>query len=539
MRPNQVGNHHGGHAAIALLEAYGVDTVFGIPGVHTLELYRGLADRKMRHIGVRHEQGAGFMADGYARASGRPGVCCLITGPGLMNAATPIGQAYSDSVPVLVLASVNDSADLGKGRGRLHEVTDQHAAIQPLTGLTRTIKSPAELPEAMADAFQHPAFRLFETGRPRPAVFNLTLDMLRAPATVGDAQRRRAERPQPKDADLDAAAQLIDAAERPMVIFGGGCVDCAEQARAFVAKSGAIAVTTTAGKGVIADSDPATLSSSMGNSATQKALADADLVIAVGTELAETDSWTDLLTFRGKLIRIDLDAPTLARDYAPTVALLADAGSALAALTARVRAGRKPDSARIAAIRTANAAAVTPLEKKHIAVLDAVRTALPRDGQVFTDMTQIAYTANFYFPCEVPRRWFHPLGFGTLGYAMPAAIGGQIACPGRPTIAIAGDGGFLFTVQELGTAVELGLPLPILVWNNDAFGQIAYGMNTRDIPELGVRQRNPDYLALARAFGAEAIRPDSLPALTEAISGAFRAKGPTLIEVREYAPFLS
>ncbi|NJM92558.1 MAG: hypothetical protein HC861_08000, partial [Rhodospirillaceae bacterium] len=163
-----------GHAAIALLEAYGVDTVFGIPGVHTLELYRGLADRKMRHIGVRHEQGAGFMADGYARASGRPGVCCLITGPGLMNAATPIGQAYSDSVPVLVLASVNDSDDLGKGRGRLHEITDQHAAIQPLTGLTRTVRSSAELPEAMADAF-----RLFEAGRPRPAVFNLTLDMLR------------------------------------------------------------------------------------------------------------------------------------------------------------------------------------------------------------------------------------------------------------------------------------------------------------------------------------------------------------------------
>ena len=187
MRSNQVG----GHAAIALLEAYGVDTVFGIPGVHTLELYRGLADRKMRHIGVRHEQGAGFMADGYARASGRPGVCCLITGPGLMNAATPIGQAYSDSVPVLVLASVNDSDDLGKGRGRLHEITDQHAAIQPLTGLTRTIRTPAELPDAMAEAF-----RLFEAGRPRPAVFNLTLDMLRAPATVGDAKRARAVRPQ-------------------------------------------------------------------------------------------------------------------------------------------------------------------------------------------------------------------------------------------------------------------------------------------------------------------------------------------------------
>jgi thiamine pyrophosphate-dependent acetolactate synthase large subunit-like protein len=530
MRPNQVG----GHAAIALLEAYGVDTVFGIPGVHTLELYRGLADRRMRHIGVRHEQGAGFMADGYARASGRPGVCCLITGPGLMNAATPIGQAYSDSVPVLVLASVNDSADLGKGRGRLHEITDQHAAIQPLTGLTRTIRSPAELPDAMAEAF-----RLFEAGRPRPAVFNLTLDMLRAPATVGDARRIRAERPQARTADLDPAARLIDAAERPMVIFGGGCVDCADEARTFLRKAGAIAVTTTAGKGVIADSDPATLRSTLQSDATQTALAEADVIIAAGTELAETDHWSNSLTFRGKLIRIDLDAPTLTRDYPPTVALLADAGPTLAALTERIRAGRKLDTARVGAIRHANATDIPPLEQKHIAVLNAVRAALPQDGQVFTDMTQIAYTANFYFPCEVPRRWFHPLGFGTLGYAMPAAIGGRIACPDRPTIAIAGDGGFMFTMQELGTAVELDLPLPVLVWNNDAFGQIAYGMNKRDIPELGVRQRNPDYLALARAFGAEAVRPDSLPALTDAIAAAFSAKGPTLIEVREDASFLS
>ncbi|WP_119301833.1 5-guanidino-2-oxopentanoate decarboxylase [Dongia deserti] len=530
MRSNQVG----GHAAIALLEAYGVDTVFGIPGVHTLELYRGIADRKMRHIGVRHEQGAGFMADGYARASGRPGVCCLITGPGLMNAATPIGQAYSDSVPVLVLASVNDSSDLGKGRGRLHEITDQQAAIQPLTGLTRTIRDPAELPDAMADAF-----RLFEAGRARPAVLNLTLDMLRAPAAVTDVQRRRASRPQPKGPDIEAAAKLIDAAERSMVIFGGGCADCEAEARAFLRKSGAVAVTTTAGKGVIADSDPATLSSSLQSEATQQALADSDLVIAVGTELAETDHWSGSLTFRGKLIRIDIDAPTLTRDYPPSIALLADAGPTLAALTERIRGGRKPDGTRIARIRAANAEDLQPLEKRHVAVLDAVRAALPADGQVFTDMTQIAYTANFYFPCEVPRRWFHPLGFGTLGYAMPAAIGGKIACPDRPTIAIVGDGGFLFTMQELGTAVELGLPLPVLVWNNDAFGQIAQGMNARDIPELGVRQRNPDYLALARAFGADAVRPGSLQALKDAVVAAFSARGPTLIEVREDAPFLT
>ncbi len=527
-------NQIGGQAAIALLEAYGVDTVFGIPGVHTLDLYRGLADRKMRHIGVRHEQGAGFMADGYARASGKPGVCCLITGPGLMNAATPIGQAFSDSVPMLVLASVNAAEDLGKGRGRLHEITDQHAAIAPLTGLTRTIRSAAELPGAIADAFD-----LFETGRPRPAVLNLTLDMLRAPADLPPPARRRNTRAQASDTDLVAAAALIDAAQRPIAIFGGGCADCPEAARAFIARSGALAVTTTAGRGVIPDSHPATLRATLQQSATQKALAEADLVIAVGTELGETDSWTSFLKFSGKLIRIDLDAHTLARDYKPDVGLLADAGPTLAALTARIAGGRQADLARVAAILAANDADLRPLQKTHVTVLEAVRAALPEDGQLFTDMTQIAYTANFRFPFETPRRAFHPNGFGTLGYALPAAIGGKIACPERPTLAIAGDAGFLFTAQELGTAVELGLPLPILLWNNDALGQIAKDMVARDIPELGVKPRNPDYLALARAFGARAERPGSLAALQDALERAFAAEGPTLIEVRQDAPFLA
>ena len=169
-------NQTGGQAAIALLERYGVDTVFGIPGVHTLELYRGLADSKIRHIAVRHEQGAGFMADGYARASGKPGVCVLITGPGMTNAATPIGQAYSDSVPMLVLSSVNATDDLGKGRGRLHEITSQQAAMAPLTAFSRTVRQAEEMPRAYADAY-----RIFEAGRPRPVHIELPLDLLAAP----------------------------------------------------------------------------------------------------------------------------------------------------------------------------------------------------------------------------------------------------------------------------------------------------------------------------------------------------------------------
>ncbi|HKX08426.1 MAG TPA: 5-guanidino-2-oxopentanoate decarboxylase [Stellaceae bacterium] len=523
----------GGHAVVAQLQAYGVDTVFGIPGVHTLELYRGLAECGIRHIGVRHEQGAGFMADGYARASGKPGVCCLITGPGLMNAATAIGQAYSDSMPMLVLASVNATGELGKGRGRLHEITDQRAAVAPLTGFARTIRREDELAQAVADAYA-----LFETGRPRPVVLEFPLDFLSAPAVMTAQKRQTWARPAASAGDLEQAASLIDGAERPVLLLGGGAVACAAEARAFAEKAGCLVVTTTAGKGVFPDSHPASLGATLSKPATQALLAESDLLVAVGTELSETDSWSDWLTLPRTLIRIDLDRHTLTRDYPPTVGLLADAGPTLAALTERFGRARDTQAERAARIRVLGHGNPDPLGRKHMAVLDAIRSALPGNGMLFSDMTQIAYTGNHYFRCEAPRSWFHPNGFGTLGYAMPAAIGAKLACPERPVAALAGDGGFLFTVQELGTAVEQRLALPIILWNNDALGQIAGDMAAHGIPALGVKPRNPDFQALARAFGANAIRTESLGALSQAIARAASADGPTLIEVREDAPYL-
>jgi thiamine pyrophosphate-dependent acetolactate synthase large subunit-like protein len=449
-----------------------------------------------------------------------------------MNAATAIGQAYSDSIPMIVLASVNATEELGKGRGRLHEITDQNAAIAPLTGFARTICHAEELPQAVADAYV-----LFATGRPRPVVLEFPLDFLSAPIAVTPRTAQSPARPLAGAADLEKAGSLIDAAERPVLLLGGGAVDCASAARAFAEKTGSLVVTTTAGKGVIPDSHPASVGATLSKPATRTLLAEADVVIAVGTELSETDSWTDRLDLPGKLIRIDLDPRTLTRDYPPAVGLLADAGPAFSALTQRVRA-REPDLRRAAQIRALNHGNPDPLTRKHMAVLDAIRAALPGDGMVFSDMTQIAYTGCHYFRCEAPRSWNHPNGFGTLGYAMPAAIGAKLACPKRPVAALAGDGGFLFTVQDLGTAVEQRLAIPIILWNNDALGQIAGDMAARGIPELGVKPRNPDFMALARAFGAEAVRPESLGGLSEAIEHAWSAGGPTLIEVREDAPYL-
>ena len=523
-----------GQSAVAFLEANGVDTVFGIPGVHTLDFYRGLAQSAIRHVGVRHEQGAGFMADGYARASGKPGVCVLITGPGVVNAGTAIGQAFSDSVPMLVLSSVNARDDLGKGRGRLHEITDQQAVMAPLTAFSRTIMKPEELPRAMADAYA-----VFETGRPRPVHIEIPLDVLSGPGVPAEDSRGRRRRPAADGAAIASAANLIQAAKLLVVIAGGGSVEATESLAAFVEKSGAVLVPTVAAKGYVPDDHPQSLGSTLAQKATLALLEEADVVVAVGTELAETDHWTAALPIKGKLIRIDLDPRNMSRDYPAAVAMLADAGPTLAALSAAIQKRPAPEGKRLAAIRAANLADWRPLQRKHIAVLDALREALPEDGIVASDMTQIAYTGCCHFICRNPRTWFHPQGFGTLGYALPAAIGAKIAQPQRDVVALAGDGGFLFTVQEVATAAELGLPLAILLWNNDALGQIANDMDRLGISELGVKPRNPDFQALARAFHCHAVRPESLAGLTQALKTAFKADRPTLIEVRESDGYLN
>ena len=227
------------------------------------------------------------------------------------------------------------------------------------------------------------------------------------------------------------------------------------------------------------------------------------------------------------------------RDYKPDVAILADAGATLSALAKLIAKRNVPDAGRLAAVRAANLAEWPTLQRKHVRVLDALRVALPDDGIVASDMTQIAYTGCCHFICRRPRTWFHPLGFGTLGYALPAAIGAKIARPERAVVALAGDAGFLFTVQEIATAAELGLPIAILLWNNDALGQIAGDMVRLGIGEVGVKPRNPDFQALARAFHCHAVRPDSLAGLTRALQDAFTADRPTLIEVHESAPYLA
>ena len=478
-----------GQALVRLLEAYGVDTVFGIPGVHTLELYRGLADSEIRHVVTRHEQGAGFMADGYARATGRPGVCVLITGPGVTNAATPIGQAFSDSVPMLVISSVNARAELGKGWGRLHEITDQRAAMAPLTGFSATALSPDDVPDLLGRAFA-----LFGASRPRPVHVELPIDVLAAPGAGDWAVRSAADRSAPAPEAVRAAATRLAGSQRPVILLGGGAIAAGPAAQALAERLGAVVVTTTAAKGAVPESHPLSLGASLSAASTQTLIAEADCVLALGTELSETDSWCDHLALPEALIRVDIDAAKLSDQYAAEIAILADAaqtaGALLSALSETSEAAAGPAGgadraaleADLAERRSGGARGLGPKARGHVAVLEAMRRVLPQTGLIATDMTQIAYTGNTHYPAEQPGQWLHPLGYGTLGYGLPAAIGAKLGAPERAVVALVGDGGLMFTIQELSVAVELELPLPIVLWNNEAYGQILDGMVERQIP---------------------------------------------------------
>lgn len=515
---------------VELLVANGIDTVFGIPGVHNLELYRGLAAAKIRHVLVRHEQGAGFAADGYARLSGRPAAAFTISGPGLTNILTAVAQAYSDSVPLLVVAATPVRASLGKQWGVLHELHNQQALAAGVFGVARTASNAEDVRDHLRVCLAS-----LQAGRARPAYLEIPLDVL-ADNTSLAALRFPAPTPLPRaaDAQIDTAAHMLSAALRPVVIAGGGARHAGAELLRLVDTLDCPLVTTAAGKGLLAENHPSNLGTSLPYRPTQSLIADADVVLAVGTELSETDVYTGLkLPLSGQLIRIDLDPAKLADHYSADVPVWGDARSSLQHIQAQLepRSGWRTQRGGALSHRAQIAAGYDDAARTLLRALQAIRTALPETGVVFSDMTQIAYLGNYAFPMDAPGRWFHPSGYGTLGFALPAAVGAKIASPELPVIAIAGDFGVQFTLNELMTAVEASISLPIVVWNNGALGQIRDDMQASSIPLTGVIARNPDFVALAKAYGAAAQRVTTAHALTAALGTALDRPGPTLIEI--------
>ena len=528
-----------GEVLVQLLEAYGVDTVFGIPGVHTVEFYRGLPATRIRHVTPRHEQGAGFMADGYARVSGRPGVCFIITGPGMTNILTAMGQAFADSVPMLVISSVNRTEQLGMGQGRLHELPSQRNVVAGIAAFSHTLLRAEQLPEVLARAFA-----LFASARPRPIHIEIPIDVITSEAGHLPLEPRPLPgRPGPAPAAIDRAADLLRDAKRPVVVLGGGAVDAGEEARRLVERLDAPVVNTVNAKGVLPPGHSLRAGENMAFAPIRDALRRADVVAAVGTEFGETEMYPEPqpLGFDGKLIRIDVDPEQLVRSFPAAVPILSDARLALAALDAELGTQRPDGSGarRAAELRAAVRKLWWPAIAVHERVLDVVQRALG-DPIIVGDQTQPVYGGNQFFEPSRPRSWFNSsTGYGTLGYALPAAIGAKLAAPERPVVALIGDGGLQFTLPELAAAVEAQVPVIVLLWNNQGYGEIKAYMAEKGIPQIGVDIFTPDFVAMAKAFGCAAERAGSLEHLRESVEMAGRRAVPTLIEIREDASWLT
>jgi acetolactate synthase I/II/III large subunit len=492
-----------GNYLIEALEAAGVRHVFGIPGVHNLELYRGLEGASLRHVTGRHEQGLGFMADGYARISGRPGVCFTISGPGVSNIATALGQAYGDSIPLLVIASQNRRGEAGSGRGFLHELPDQRALAAAVTAASFAITEAGELPAALAQAFS-----IFSAARPRPVYIEIPLDILASDATGLALPVQAASPPRADAASLEAASKLLRDARRPVVLAGGGAIRAAPELQRLAEHLGAPLVMTTNARGILPPGHALGVPMSPSLEPVRALIGAADVVLAVGTEIGPTDY--DMYSVSefpnpANLIRIDIDAQQLTRSATPRVSLCAEAVQTLRQLLERdlgvSRAGAGAGAEVAAAARQQAIAALSPATRSHIEVLNLIRDTLPT-AVLVGDSTQLVYAGNLGFAAATPGSWFNSAtGYGTLGYALPASTGAGLAAPERPIVCLVGDGGLQFSLGELAVLRDVNAWTAIIVWNNRGYGEIRSSMLAVGIRPEGVDVQPPDFALLAAAYG--------------------------------------
>ena len=524
-----------GEALVERLKEHGVSHVFGIPGVHTVELYRGLARSGIAHITPRHEQGAGFMADGYARASGKPGVAFVITGPGLTNTLTPMAQARADSVPILVVSGVNKTHTLGKGLGCLHELPDQLALSKTVSIKAEQIENAAALMPAIDAAFEG-----MSAARGGPYHIEIPIDVAKHDhEKVGKAPAQPA--PLAADADqIEALAAALMAAERVVILAGGGAKRADAALGQLAEKLDAPVVLTVNARGMM-HKHPLCIPASPSLHAVRAAIADADMVLAVGTEFGPTDydmyAIGDMPAMK-RLARIDICADQLARHEAE-MCLRADAGVALEALLAEV--SDKPIADGAARAETAREGAWAELSDDYrlmCGLLNVVRDARP-GALIVGDSTQPIYAGNLYYDHDMAGGWFNAAtGFGALGYAIPAGIGAQFAQPDRPVVVIAGDGGAQFTLPELMTAAQEKLPITFIIWNNGGYGEIELTMENAGIDVVGCDPKPPLFEHVAASCGMPYARVAAEPAaLAEAMQPKAGQSGPVMIEID--APFIA
>ena len=524
----------GAEAAIATLEAHGVNTVFGIPGGHSLAIYDALGrSTSIRHVLGRHEQGLGYMADGYARASGRIGVASVVSGPAVANIAGALGQATTDTSPVLAIASTVRSDLIGKGRGGLHDCGDTLEMMKPVCRYVRRCNSVEEVPTAIADLIGK-----LSSERPGGAFCEIPQDVLGCEAEVEIGPAEPSHRKVADPDKIRRAVDLLADAARPVLWVGTGATisGAQDEVKALAEKLGAVVLTTTLGQGIIPADHPnhVTRDGVEVTTVEDDIIANADVVLAVGTMFKQEDTCTWRVKMGKTLIHIDIDPAELGRTYPPAVGIAADAktalGSILAALPEHVAAdpdwcerGKSAEKQRLNERRTRNPA--------EMHVLDIFRTALPRDAVAVCDRCNLGYWAFRCMPVYTPRTFQYPMGYGGLGGALPQAIGAKLACPDKNVVCVIGDGGFQFTLPELIVAVQERVPITVLLCNNSAYGAIRAGQDRNfGGRRFGSDLLNPDFQQLAAAYGIPAQRVDSPEALESVLGAAVVSERLNLIE---------
>lgn len=517
----------GGEAVVEALIAHGVHTIFGLPGVQLDWLYNALYDNqdKIKVIHARHEQGTAYMALGYYLATGEPTVYNVVPGPGVLNSTAALATAYGLNAKVLCLAGQIASHQLDKGYGVLHEIPHQQEVLRGLTKWTDTVLHPSDASRKIAKAFYE-----LNSGRPRPVAVEVPMDVLKMKAEVSDEEELYPTFMPPVDSDaIEAAAKLLGNAKRPMIFVGGGAQGVSAEVTQLAEMLQAPVVAYRNGHGVLDSRHYLSLHMPPSHEYYKTT----DVVLAIGTYMrTPLQRWgTD---DNMKIIRIDVDSDAMHRIKMPDLPIVAQAEDAMPVLLDAVaKHNIKRDSIEdeMLAIKAKWAETIAYLEPQNT-YLKIIREELGEDGIFIDELTQVGFAARINYPVYKPRTFISTGYQGTLGYGFPTGLGVKVAKPDTPVIAIAGDGGFMFTVQSLATAVQHKIGLVTILFNNNAYGNVRT-MQIRDYDErvIATDLVNPDFVKLAEAFGANGFRAETEEQLREAIQKGFVSDLPTLIEV--------
>lgn len=504
----------------------GIDTLYCLPGIQNDPLFAALYDAQddIRAINARHEQGVAYMALGAALATGKPQAYAVVPGPGFLNTASALATGYAVNAPLLCLAGEVALPTIGKGYGQLHELPDQMGILSRLTKWAGRVTS-AETAQSQMET----AFREMQSGRPRPVGIEVPMDVWNSKADL-DAMTVAVPDAPPKasQADIDAAADLIEKAERIMIVVGGGAQDASAEVKALAEMLEAPVICYRMGQGVLDGRHPLAQSGPFGN----RLWAETDLVIGIGSRMsAQLLNWG--IDDRLRIVRIDIDPEEVGRIAPADAALIGDAAQETAGLVAALKA-RGVQRARwqkIAETADAVAAEVGAL-KPQVEWLQAIREALGEDGIYVDELTQPGYVSRLAYPTYKPRTFVSSGYMGTLGGSYATALGVKAARPDLPVVSVSGDGGFLFTGNELATAVRYGINLVTLVFNDSAYGNVRrIQQQMYDGKVIASELTNPDFVAYAESFGAAGLRAEKPEQLEGRIKEALALERPTIIEV--------